>query len=64
MPLFDFNNIASACSVCCFLKEFRKEVIDMINFIYSGELFVALWHPYGNLDKLGGVISEQDSNHK
>lgn len=44
LSLFDINGIACACTICCFLKDFRKEIMKMIKFYLDGMLFVALWH--------------------
>lgn len=45
LPLFDINVIACTCTICCFLKEFRKEIMNMITLYLNGVLFVGLWHP-------------------
>ena len=63
LPLFDINVIACTCTICCFLKEFRKEIMNMITLYLNGVLFVGLWHPGLNWDRKA-AISERDSIHK
>lgn len=63
LPLFDINVIACTCTIFCFLKEFRKEIMNMITLYLNGVLFVGLWHPGLNWDRKA-AISERDSIHK